>query len=334
MPFNSESELAASIVKEWEQLSGNRGTWESHWQEIADRMYPSMNRNFVTHQNLTKGDKRNEQLFDSTASLALSKFAAILDSLLTPVNQKWHRLISSSDELNKNREVNMWFDDVNRTLFKQRYSPKANFASQNQLNFKSLGAFGSGALYIDPLGSEPGLRYKNVHLGEAYFVENHQGIVDKVIRNFAMTARQIHQRWGERTPEKVRTALEQNGEKEFYVLHYVGPRENVDPTRDDFRGMPHVSYYLVQECREIMEEGGYTTFPYAVSRYEQSPNEVYGRSPAMEVLPSIKTLNEQKKTLLKQGHRAVDPVLLVHDDGILDTFSMKPGHANAGGVET
>ncbi len=52
----------------------------------------------------------------------------------------------------------------------------------------------------------------------------------------------------------------------------------------------------------------------------------------MDVLPAIKTLNEQKKTYLKQGHRAVDPVLLVHDDGILDSFSLKPGHANAGAV--
>ncbi|HMU86911.1 MAG TPA: portal protein, partial [Agitococcus sp.] len=58
----------------------------------------------------------------------------------------------------------------------------------------------------------------------------------------------------------------------------------------------------------------------------------YGRSPAMDVLPSIKTLNEQKKTMLKQGHRAVDPVLLAHDDGVLDSFSLKPGSINFGGI--
>ncbi|MCK5444878.1 MAG: hypothetical protein KAI73_04595, partial [Rhodospirillaceae bacterium] len=45
-----------------------------------------------------------------------------------------------------------------------------------------------------------------------------------------------------------------------------------------------------------------------------------------------KVLNEQKKTMLKQGHRVVDPVLLAHDDGVLDTFSMRPGAINAGGV--
>jgi hypothetical protein len=52
----------------------------------------------------------------------------------------------------------------------------------------------------------------------------------------------------------------------------------------------------------------------------------------MNVLPAIKVLNEQKKTILKQGHRAVDPVLLAHDDGILDGFSLKPGAVNYGAV--
>jgi hypothetical protein len=81
-----------------------------------------------------------------------------------------------------------------------------------------------------------------------------------------------------------------------------------------------------------LEVGGYTTFPYAVSRYDQSPIEVYGRSPAMMTLPTIKTLNEQKKTLLKQGQRTVDPILLVHDDGVADGFSMKSGALNIGGI--
>ena len=36
--------------------------------------------------------------------------------------------------------------------------------------------------------------------------------------------------------------------------------------------------------------------------------------------------------MLTQGHRTVNPVLLSHDDGILDSFSLKPGAMNPGGV--
>lgn len=280
----------------------------------------------------TKGEKRGGHVYDSTAAIALNRFSAILDSLLTPRNQTWHRLMPSDPYLNKDRQVRLWFEEANKILFKHRYAPKANFASQNQQNFKGLGAFGSGALFIDELFQEPGLRYKDCHLSEVYFVENHQGIVDKVLRHFPFTARQALQKWGDVVPEAIKDAAKKTPEREFYFVHCVKSREDQDMGRKDYKGMPFASYYVSLEGKALLSEGGYTTFPYAVSRYEQVSGEVYGRSPAMEVLPAIKTLNEQKKTLLKQGHRTVDPVLLAHDDGVLDSFSLKPGAINYGGV--
>ncbi len=95
--------------------------------------------------------------------------------------------------------------------------------------------------------------------------------------------------------------------------------------------MPYGSCYVSVQGKCLIEEGGYRSFPLAASRYEQTPGEVYGRSPAMMVLPSLKTLNAQKRVFLKQGHRASDPVLLTADDGIVD-FSMRPGALNKGGM--
>lgn len=327
-----DNSAAEEICMLFEQESGRRGTWESHWQEIKDRVYPSTAD--FTNAFTTPGSKRNQEVYDSTAGVALNRFAAILDSLLTPRNQTWHRVMSSMDELNKDRAVRLYYEDVTRILFKYRYATVANFASQNMMFNKSLGAFGSATMFIDAAASEPGLRYKTCHLGETYFMENHQGQIDQVIRHFAMTAKQAIQKWGDKCPTNIREAAPKDPGKEFMFIHYVGPRANheMDVERADYLGMPWKSCYVAVEGKVLIDEGGYNTFPYTPSRYEQSPNEVYGRSPAMDVLPAIKTLNEQKKTYLKQGHRAVDPVLLVHDDGILDSFSLKPGHANAGAV--
>jgi hypothetical protein len=83
--------------------------------------------------------------------------------------------------------------------------------------------------------------------------------------------------------------------------------------------------------RTLITEGGYHTFPIAASRYEQAPQETYGRGPAQMVLPSLKTLNAEKRVFLKQGHRAGDPVLLTADDGIVDV-SLRPGALNKGGM--
>lgn len=333
-PQNYEQdELAAQIIKQYQQMSSERGNWEVHWEEIAERVWPSVSRKFNSLSNFrAQGIKLNQELFDSTANIALGRFGAILDSLLTPRNQTWHKLQATDPALNKDRQVRLWFETINSILFKYRYAPRANFASQNQQNYKTLGAFGTGTVFIDGLATERGLRYRAIHLGEIYFRENHQGIVDTAFRYFPMTARQAQQKWGDAVPETTREFLKTNPDRESYYIHCVMPREDQDISRLDYKGMAFVSYYISMEGRKILSESGFSSFPYAISRYEQAPGEVYGRSPAMDVLPSIKTLNEEKKTLLKQGHRIVDPVLLTHDDGIIDGFSLRPGAMNAGGV--
>lgn len=327
-------DLAQEIIQEFKQVAGNRGNWENHWKEIAERVLPSQSNSFNSFNayNQTEGEKRTEFIFDSTPSIALNRFSAILDSLLTPRNSLWHKLTASDPYLVKDRSVQLYFDEVNRLLFKYRYTPRANFSSQNQQNYKSLGAFGTGSLFIDDLFNEPGIRYKAIHLSELFFVENHQGMVDKVLRHFPLTARQAYQKWGEKLPAAILNSLSSAPDRQFFFLHCVMPNTERDYERYDYKGMAYTSYYLAMEGNKIIEEGGYNTFPYAISRYEQAPGEVYGRSPAMEVLPAIKTLNEEKKTVLKQAHRTVDPILLVHDDGIIDTFSLKPGSLNAGGI--
>ncbi len=317
------------IVKELDEISSDRFNLETQWQEIAERMDPASSGLF--RGDSTKYQKNTELVFDSTAAIVWQRFGSILDSLLTPRNQTWHRVQASDPYLMKIKPVRLYFEEVTALLFKYRYSPTANFSSQNQKDWLSLGAYGSSALFIDEIrDGSVGFRYKNVHMSECYFCENHQGIVDKVYRKFRMTKRQLVQRF-KKLPEKVRE--EKNDNKEYDVIHCVKERtEGYDPNRKDYRGMKYQSLYVLCEGSFGLEEGGFSTFPYAVSRYEQAPNEVYGRSPAMFVLPTIKTLNEQKKTLLKQGQRTVDPILLVHDDGIADGFSFRSGALNVGGV--
>ncbi|OGT55553.1 MAG: hypothetical protein A3E01_00290 [Gammaproteobacteria bacterium RIFCSPHIGHO2_12_FULL_63_22] len=328
---------AEAIIRRFDHAVSLRGNFESHWEEIARRVLPSWSGSFNSGgMTRTQGDKRTEEMVDATAALALPKFASVMDSYLTPRNSRWHRCVPTDRALLKNRNVRLWFEELTDQLFAYRYAPKANFSAQNFECWQSLGAFGTGVLFADKL-REGGLRYKAIHLGEIHFLENHQGLIDTAFRRFPLTARQARQWFGdERLPEKVKKALEDTNpstmDKQFWFVHCVKPREDYDEDRRDLKGMRYASEYVNIEDRVMVREEGYNSFPYAISRYVQAPGELYGRSPAMLALPAIKTLNEQKKTVLKQGHRAVDPVLLAHDDGVLDTFSLRPGAVNAGGV--
>lgn len=326
-------ELADTLLRQFDQIVARRGVWESHWEQIAQVVLPNYSTSFYSQGNTTPGAKRTQRMYDVTAAGALNKFSAAMESMLTPRSSKWHRVCAPDPELMKIRSVAEWFDDVNNKLWNYRYAPMANFASNQHEAYMQTGAFGTSSLFIDELDGG-GLRYRVINLGELFFMENHQGIVDKVFRRFKMTLRQAAQKWGyDKLPEALQTRAKDKPEDEAWFVHVVCPRtDDWMPGHLGYKGKRFASYYICKDTRDLMSEGGYNSMPYTVARYQVAPGEVYGRSPAMTVLPGINVLNEMKKTILKQGHRVVDPVLLAHDDGIMDGFSLKPGALNYGAI--
>jgi hypothetical protein len=333
-----EQKIVADSLREFGQYQTRRSMFAGQWEEIAELILPTARNTFYFGSYNAPGQKKTQQQVDATGALALHRFCAIADSLVTPRNMQWHGL-QGNDYVMKDRASRLWFENATRTLFRQRYDSNANFAAQNYNNWQSLGAFGNATMFVDKYdnrwhGGGRGLRYKAVPLGETFFGENHQGKVDRMYRWFRMTAYQAAQKWGkDALPPNLLAALDKDQTALFNFIHCVKPRiDDYDPDALDARAMPFCSYYISLEGRCLMqEEGGFRVFPYAVSRYDQAPGEVEGRGPGNIVLPSLKTLNAQKVTFLKQGHRAADPVLLIADDGLVG-MNMRPGAQNKGGV--
>lgn len=341
-----ELETVQDTLKLFSELVTYRNVHAGQWEEAASLIDPDSRNTFMYGSYNFPGQKKTQYQVDASGALALQQFCAIADSMITPQNRLWHGL-ETDEYLMKQRGVREFYDDLRKLVFNYRRRTDGGFQGQNYRNWKSLGAFGNSIMFTDALdrrwhGGRAGLRYKAVPLGECFFAENHQGIVTTLIRWFRFTAAQAaeHFHGEEWLPPQVHVALEKNLQTPFQFLHCVKPRDDdeYDPERLDEKGMPFEAYYVSIEGKCLMPmdptgrmEGGYRVFPYAVSRYDQMPGEVYGRGPAQLVLPSLKTLNAQKATFLKQGHRAADPILLGPDDGILD-FNALAGAYNAGGV--
>ncbi len=345
------------VIPDWEQqevqetlrlanqLFTHRNVFAAQWEETAALILPTYRNKFFFGSYNFPGVKYTQQQVDSTGARALHRFVAIVNSLVTPRNLNWHGLEADDPYVMKDRATKLWFEQATQVIFRKRYDPLANFFHQNKQNWQSLGAFGNHSMFIDKLDGRlhhgaRGLRYRGVPLGETYFAENHQGVVTTVVRHFRGTAAQACQKWGAAAlPATLRPALEMNSQNPFDFLHCVKPRDedDYDPERLDEKGKPFESYYVSMQGMCLMPdrdtgayESGFNLFPYAVGRYDQAPGEVYGRGPAQIVLPTLKTLNAMKTTSLKAGHRAVDPVYLLGDDGIAGDF--RPGAKNYGSV--
>jgi hypothetical protein len=330
-----QNDIAAKIIKRYDTLFADRATWESHWREIDERISPTPD--YFGQSLPTPGQKRTEKVFDSTATLAHSRCAAAMESMLTPRTQRWHGLEPRTKELRDYPDVKKWCEDVADILFAARYNPRTNFASQTYETYRSVAKFGTGALFVDELMDFTGfsLRYKSIHLSELFIAENSHGIVDTVYRKFRYSAYQAVHAFGEENlPESIRNAADKSPDQMFDFIHAVYPNEEYDKDKADQKAMRYKSCYVATEGKCLVRESGYRTMPYCVSRWSTNSNEVYGRGPAMDVLPNIKMLNEIMKTTIRSAQRQADPPLMLPADGEITSFSLRPGALNYGGVNS
>jgi hypothetical protein len=324
------NDIVKEQMRRLSALESQRSSWDRRWQEIAERILPQ-HAIFQNNHATQPPDRRVDRIFDSTGSLGVTRFAAVLESLLTPKQTKWHSLQPAEPSLKRNYRVTRYLEDVRDLLFRVRYSGRSGFAGQISEVYTFLGAFGTAVMLIED-DLRGGIRYRHIHLAECYLATDHTGMVDSVYRKFRYTARQARQRYGDKTPPKVMQALEKEPDKQFWFLHCVIPSTDYVPGAPGAPGFAKTSWHICVDTQELCGKGGYRTMPYVAPRYMGS-NEAYGWSPALMALPDIKTANEQRRTLIRQGQMAVDPPILLHgDSGVLEPFATRPGAVNYGWV--
>ncbi len=326
-----DSQIVDEILQRQAEFEQERAPWEPSWREVDERVNPLGDGGFNAR---SPGNVRGLAIFDHTASLGLDRFQAAYTGMIIPRGERYHFLMSTSAALNDLVAFQRWSELANDRLFAARYAPRAGFDPEAGMNVRSIGSYGNGPFWVD---DRPGfgLFYKTLHMAEVFVDEDYTGRIDTVHRKFERTARHTRQMFGDErlTPLLAKAIGDRKFEQKFTFLHVIRPRGDRDPSRLDFRRMRYESRYICIEDKATIREGGYNSMPVAFSRYVTGPRERYGRSPAMQVLGSIRTVNEMAKTLLRAGHKAVDPPLLTPEDGVLSRIQTKPGGINVGGLD-
>ncbi len=313
------------IKKRINQMEGSRGTWEDHWQEILDYVMPR--KADITFKR-TKGEKRAEILFDSTAITASNLLAASLQGTLTSPSLQWFNIKLKEEQLNQDRGVQLWLEDCSKRMYE--VFNETNFNSEVHEMYLDLVTIGTGALFVEEGNKgfvESKIHFNTMHIAEYYIQENVQGYVDTLYRRYKLSARQAVQEFGEdNLGEKVLKAAKEKPDKMFNFIHAVEPLEDYERALGKATTkLPFHSCHVCEEDKMIVRGGGYNEFPYLVPRWTKATGEIFGRSPSYNALPDIKTLNKAVEIGLKAWAKAIDPPLLVQDDGVIGRVRMTPG---------
>lgn len=313
---------AEQIVKRYEKLKSDRSTWDSHWREIAELVYPRRD-DFDTKRS--PGEKRMTKVFNSTPIQANELLASGLVSLNVNPATTWFRANTEG----MNEEAKRWLDNASDIMLEEINAPSSNFYTSSYEYFLEFGAFGTAGIFIDENESKTGLSFQSRSLSEIVIAESPDGQVDTVYRRFEWTAKQIEQRWPAHNSKTVADLIKADKFNEkLFIIHCIQPRKDVKEGKRNFEGMPVESVYILQQDKTVLEEGGFQEMPLPVGRFYKSPMETYGRSPAMTALPDIKMLNEVMKTTIKAAQKSVDPPLVVANDGFMNPLRTVPGGVN------
>ena len=334
---------AAAILKRNAKLRSQRATYESAWQEIAEYIAPHRAN---IQRAFSPGEKKTDKIFDSTAVRAHPMLSAHLHQTLTPSTQPWLSFSLRDEALNEEPEVETWLEDDARRMHLAFKQSDFNVAV-HEMYLDITGPSATGCLLVEERevpasGGFGGFRFRAIPPNEYCLDENVHGRVDTIYRQFALSARQILQRWpktaGQRVEEKVAT----DPDAEFQIVHAVYPRTDrlYDETGKPKRGaknMPFVSCYVLMAGTNddgkggrgrVLEEGGYEEFPYMVPRWLKASGEKYGFGPAHLAIPDVRTMNKAKEFLLEAAPLSMFPPSIERDDSVLGDLDLTPGGRN------
>lgn len=281
------------FLSRWSALKTERSSWVPHWQEISDYVLPRSGRFFVSDRN--SGERRHNNIYDSTGTRALRVLAAGMMAGMTSPARPWFRLTTADPEMAEFGPVKQWLADTQRTML-DIFQRSNTYRTLHGL-YEELGAFGTGATIVLPdFGSV--IHHYPLTTGEYAVSANYRGQVDVLYREFEKTVREVVTEFGlENCSTSVRNMYNRGNLDQWVpIIHAIEPRTDRDPRKRDAKNMAWRSCYFEPSCEagKYLRESGYRQFPALVPRWAVAGGDIYGNSPAMEALGDIKQLQHEQ----------------------------------------
>lgn len=296
--------------------------WAPTLQDLADYILPKR-KNILTRR--TPGTKQTERLFDSTAPDSAVKLAAFIAGSLTNMAIRWFSLKMRINELNEDKETNIWLEACAEALFLALR--QSNFNTESQEFYLDLDVFGTAALLVEEKDNDGpgfgGFLFRTEAIGSYFIAENAEGMVNTIFRKLQMSVGEAANKWGaENLSESSQKLLVKDPDAQIDILHAIVPRHTAPGKLKGNK--PFASYYIELDKKKMLDEGGYDEFPFLVTRWSKTSGEEYGRGPGHIALPDIMTLNKADELTLRGWGKIIDPPLKVRDDGVVGRVSTKP----------
>lgn len=307
-----------------------RGTFISHWRELGMYILPRRPRFTITDVN--KGDRRNQNIIDSTATESVSVLAAGMMSGVTSPARPWFRLLTGYPELDEQKAVQEYLYEVQRRM--ETAFLRSNLYNKLPVLYQDIGVFGTGAIGMLE-DDEDVFRFFDFPIGTYSIANNAKMQIRTFVRTFQYTVQQVVEQWGniDKTGrpdflrgEPTRLSLNvqnlwnrQNRGAWIPLCHVVQENLSYDGTKIEakYKRFQDVYYELSapntplnSNTTGLLSEGGFDEFPILVARWEVNSEDVYATNcPGMKALGDVKQLQMGEKRSAQGVEKMINPPL-------------------------
>lgn len=347
----SAEDLRRRCWRLWSELDS---IWRQKWlpkvQDIITYIQP--NRGEFTEQDVNSGNTRDDAIYNNIASDSMDRLVAAIDVVMTSEAREWHTY-SPEDPLDaENDGIREYCHTVQSIMFALIAKSGFYVANRNLIADVAGPGFGLVLVETDP---QTVFRFEHVPIGSYRLAADARGRVNKVVRQYTLTAEQMLEEFGEENVSlSVKNAMgaqstsQRMTQTPFRVLHIIEERSVREYGRLDSRNKPWASTWVeigpgmwgsmaagmnaldqgpLGSSGGILRESGYDEQPFIAPRWNSLGKDAYGKdSPGWKVLADVKGLQAWEIGGAKAFALILDPPKNVPAD-LLDA-SMMPGAMN------
>lgn len=328
-------EQAVAAMRNWRS-----SWWVGIWQDIARYIEPVRSTwltqtpgGYASPNTQVRGRDLNRDILDPTATYAVRVASAGLMSGLASPSRPWFKMRPVNDQ-ELDGDASAWIDIVESRML--TVMARSNFYDSFAVECTDVITFGTAPVLIYE-DERDIIRLYNPTNGEYFLGSDSTMRVDTFARNFVLNIQQIVGMFGlSACPPEIQDMWRQKGaalQTERTIAHIIEPnfpiasesgQKDIGKVKGPF-DWREVYWLYGAGAPYPLSIRGFRDQPFTAGRWATQGNDPYGRSPAMDTLGDVKTLQVLTKRLQQAIEKVVNPPLLADVSLKNEPASVLPG---------
>lgn len=291
-----------------------RYSWWLHWRELADFILPRRYRWLVMVNQMNRGSPINQNIVDSTGTLAARVLASGMMAGITSPTRPWFKFKVQNFE--QDLQVAAWLSECERrmmTVFQE-----SNFYSAMGVMYFDLVVFGTACVLIYE-DFDNVIRLYNPCAGEFFYELDSKLNVAYLAREFTQTHQQIADEFGlQNVTDDVKQSVNSTKNPgmagqtthEKLVMHLIEPNTGFPGLVPKHFPWREIYWEWGSPRDKLLRTRGFHDWPGMTPRWDVVANDPYGRSPGMDALGDIKQLQQETRRKAQAIDKMVNPPMI------------------------